>query len=106
MQARVEGEWTGRKGHEDEEGEDREGSTEARISKGNLKQQCLPLTLAVEEEKRGKAHWLWDSTFLWNDRQNPAQERRKRESGVQGQLDLGSRGWVALAKGGCLRGKW
>lgn len=105
MQARAEGAWTGGKEHGHEEGEDKEASREARISKENLKQQCLPLTLAVEEGKGGKARWLWDSSFLWKDRQNPAQERRKRESVAQGQLNLGSRGWVALAKGGCLRGK-
>lgn len=89
MQARGEKERTGGKEHGHEEGEDREASREDRISKGNLKQQCLPLTLAMEEGKGGKTHWLWDSSFLWNDRQNPAQERRKRESVVQGQLDLG-----------------
>lgn len=99
---RSEGEWTGGKEHGRE---DREGSREARTRKENLKQQCLPLTLAVEGGKGGKAHWLWDSSFLWKHGQNPAQKRRKRESVVQRQLDLGSRGWVALAKGGCLRGK-
>lgn len=63
------------------------------------------LTLAVEEGKGGKALWLRDSSFLWKYRQNLAQERRKRESVAQGQLEPGSWLWVALAKGGCLRGK-
>lgn len=58
-----------------------------------------------KRERRKGTTGCGTAVFSGNTGKNPAQERRKRESVAQRQLDLGSRGWVALAKGGRLRGK-
>lgn len=49
-----------------EEGEDTDGSRRSRISKGNLKQKCLPLYWVVKGSvgEGGKARWLCLSNLL------------------------------------------